>query len=62
MHRAVRLWLVLAQAAAHVAQKPPLEVSNTSQFRDLVASAARVFGWDKGPQTNVQVNTGTKLT
>jgi hypothetical protein len=43
-----------AEAAANAAK--PLEVSNTAQLRDLVASAARVFGWNKGPQTAVQVN------
>jgi hypothetical protein len=32
-----------------------LPVSNTTQLRDLAASAARVFGWDKkeGPQTQI---------
>jgi hypothetical protein len=49
-----------AEAAATAAD--PLPVSNTAQLRDLAASAARVFGWDKAPQTNVQVNTGFKLT
>jgi hypothetical protein len=36
-----------AKAAANAAQKPPLDVTNTSQLRDLAQSAARVFGWDK---------------
>jgi hypothetical protein len=36
-----------AKAAEHAAEKPPLDVSNTSQLRDLAASAARIFGWDK---------------
>jgi len=49
-----------AEAAAEAAN--PLPVSNTAQLRDLAASAARVFGWDKAPRTNVQVNTGFKLT
>jgi len=44
-----------AEAAANAAE--PLPVSNTAQLRDLAASAARIFGWDKAPQTNVQVNT-----
>ena len=35
-----------AKAAEHAAEKPPLEVSNTSQLRDLAQSAARIFGWD----------------
>lgn len=57
----------LAQATARAAEAAaksaePLQVGNTSQLRDLAASAARVFGWDKAPQTNVQVNTGFKLT
>jgi hypothetical protein len=29
----------------------------SNKLRDLAASAARIFGWDKAPQTNVQVNT-----
>jgi hypothetical protein len=49
-----------AEAAAKAAE--PLQISNTAHLRDLAASAARVFGWDKAPQTNVQVNTGFKLT
>jgi hypothetical protein len=36
-----------AKAATHAAQKPPLDVSNTSQLGDLAQSAARIFGWDK---------------
>ncbi len=36
-----------AKAATHAAQKPPLEVSNTSQLRDLAQSAVRIFGWDR---------------
>jgi hypothetical protein len=47
----------VAKAAEHASTQPPLEVRNTSQLRDLAASAARIFGWDKAPQTNVQVNT-----
>ena len=46
--------VIAAEAAAKAAK--PLEVSSTAQLRDLAASAARVFGWDKGPQTAVQVN------
>jgi hypothetical protein len=45
-----------AAAAEHASTQPPLEVHNPAQLRDLAASAARVFGWDKGPQTAVQVN------
>ena len=44
-----------AKAAEHAAQKPPLEVSNTSQLRDLAQSAARIFGWDSG-KPGVQLN------
>jgi hypothetical protein len=40
-----------AKAAEHAAEKPPLDVSNTSQLRDLAQSAARIFGWNTdGPQ------------
>ena len=42
-----------AKAAANAAQKPPLDVSNTSQFRDLANSSSRIFGWNTkaGPKT-----------
>ncbi len=47
-----------AQKAADHAQSldgaSTFEQSN--RLRDLAASAARIFGWDKAPQTNVQVN------
>jgi hypothetical protein len=44
-----------AKAATHAAQKPPLDVSNTSHLRDLAASAARIFGWDSD-KPGVQLN------
>jgi hypothetical protein len=37
---------VRAAEAAAKAEKP-IDVSNTSHLRDLAASAARIFGWDK---------------
>jgi len=40
-----------AKAAEHAAEKPPLDVSNTSQLRDLAHSAARIFGWGEGGTT-----------
>jgi hypothetical protein len=45
--------LTAAKAATKAAQKPPLDVSNTSQFRDLANSSSRIFGWNTkvGPQT-----------
>ena len=45
-----------AKAAEHAAQKPPLDVSNTSQLRDLAQSAARIFGWDNNDKPGVQLN------
>jgi hypothetical protein len=45
-----------AKAAEHAAEKPPLEVSNTSQLRDLAQSAARIFGWDNNDKPGVQLN------
>jgi hypothetical protein len=45
-----------AKAATHAAQKPPLDVSNTSQLRDLAQSAARIFGWDNNDKPGVQLN------
>jgi hypothetical protein len=44
-----------AKAATYAAQKPPLDVSNTSQLRDLAQSAARIFGWDSD-KPGVQLN------
>jgi hypothetical protein len=43
-----------AEAAAEAAE--PLPVSNTSHLRDLAASAARIFGWDKTDKPGVQLN------
>lgn len=42
-----------AKAATKAAQNPPLDVSNTSQFRDLTTSSSRIFGWNTkaGPPT-----------
>jgi hypothetical protein len=40
----------------HAAQKPPLDVSNTSQFRDLATSSGRIFGWDKKAGSQAQFN------
>jgi hypothetical protein len=49
----------LARATARAAEsaaksEKPIDVSNTAHLRDLAASAARIFGWDKkgGPQGN----------
>jgi hypothetical protein len=43
--------------AEHAAEKPPFEVSNTSQLRDLAQSAARIFGWDSEKQQGNTYNT-----
>ena len=40
-----------AKAAEHAPEKPPLDVSNTLQLRDLAQSAARIFGWGEGGMT-----------
>jgi molybdenum-dependent DNA-binding transcriptional regulator ModE len=45
-----------AKAATDAAQKPPLEVSNTSQFRDVATAAAHLFGWDAGKGASVTLN------
>jgi hypothetical protein len=50
-HTKTGLMQTAAKAAIHAAQKPPLDVSNTSQLRDLAQSAARIFGWDNGGTT-----------
>jgi hypothetical protein len=47
----------LAVCSFHtLASCSPLDVSNTSQLRDLAASAARIFGWDKNDKPGVQLN------
>ncbi len=47
-----------AKAADHVQSLDGASTfGQSNKLRDLAASAARIFGWDKGPQTNVQVNT-----
>jgi hypothetical protein len=47
-----------AKAADHVRSLDGASTfGQSNKLRDLAASAARIFGWDKGPQTNVQVNT-----
>jgi hypothetical protein len=51
----IALMQTTAKAATHAAQKPPLDVSNTSQLRDLAQSAARIFGWDND-KPGVQLN------
>jgi len=43
-----------AEAAAKAAE--PLPVSNTSHLRDLAASAARIFGWNRNDKPGVQLN------
>ena len=45
-----------AKVATHSAQKPPLDVSNTSQLRDLAQSAARIFDWGNNDKPGVQLN------
>ena len=45
-----------AKAAEHAAEKPPLDVSNTSQLRDLAQSAARILGWDNNDKPGVTFN------
>jgi len=51
-----------AKAATHAAQKPPLDVSNTSQLRDLAQSAARIFRWDDNDKPGVQLNQQVVIT
>jgi hypothetical protein len=45
----------LAKAAQEVAGKEALDVSNTAQLRDVCLAAARIFGWDGKPQTEVNI-------
>jgi hypothetical protein len=45
-----------SKAATKAAQNPPLDVSNTSQFRDLATSSSRIFGWDRKGSPHTQYN------
>jgi transposase len=49
------LMQTLAKAAQQVAGKPGLDVSNTAQLRDICLAAARIFGWDGKPQTEINI-------
>ena len=50
------LMLTAAKAAAKAAENPPLDVSNTSQFRDLPNSSSRIFGWNTKAAPQTQFN------
>ena len=59
---ATRTRTALAQAATKAAEKaaeqPAVPVTSAAHFRDLAASAARIFGWDnekKGDTHNTMV-------
>jgi hypothetical protein len=45
-----------AKAATKAAQNPPLDVSNTSQFRDLANSSSRIFSWNAMASPQTQFN------
>lgn len=49
------LMQTLAKAAQQVAGKKALDVSNTAQLRDICLAAARIFGWEGKPQTEVNI-------
>jgi hypothetical protein len=49
------LMQTLAKAAQQVAGKEALDISNTAQLRDVCLAAARIFGWDGKPQTEVNI-------
>src|SRR4029077_14136827 len=50
------LMLTAAKAATKAAQNPPLEVGNTSQFRDLANSSSQIFGWNAKASPQTQFN------
>jgi hypothetical protein len=50
------LMITAAKAATKAAQNPPLNVSSTSQFRDLATSSSRIFGWDRKGSPHTQYN------
>jgi hypothetical protein len=46
----------LTKAAQAVAGRDALDVSNTTQLRDICLAAARIFGWKGESPVNVAVN------
>jgi hypothetical protein len=50
------LMQALTKAAKAVAGKEALDVSNTTQLRDVCLAAARIFGWQGDSPVNVEVN------
>src|SRR5215475_5658726 len=50
------LMLTAAKAATKAAENPPLDVSNTSQLRDLANSSSRIFGWNTKAAPQTQYN------
>lgn len=55
------LMQTLAKVAKQVAGKDALDISSTGQLRDICLAAARIFGWDGKPQTEVNVTTQVSL-
>ena len=49
------LMQTVAKAAQEVAGKGALDISNTAQLRGVCFAAARIFGWDGKPQTEVNI-------
>ncbi len=49
------LMQTLAKAAQEVAGKEALDISNTAQLRDVCLAAARIFGWNGNPHTEVNI-------
>jgi hypothetical protein len=49
------LMQTLAKAARQVAGKEALDISSTAQLRDICLAAARIFGWEGKPQTEVNI-------
>ena len=49
------LMQTLAKAAQQVAGKDALDISNTAQLRDVCLAAARLYGWDGKPHTEVNI-------
>jgi len=45
----------LAKAVQALAQKDALTVETVGQFKDACLAAAKLFGWDGKPQTEVNI-------
>ena len=52
---------ILAKAVKALAEKGALPVENIAQFKDACLAAAKLFGWDGKPETQINVGIGVGI-